>query len=68
MTDATQHLYDRWEKYHEEFLCGNASRETALAAYDDWLSAVEAPRHAEHEAREGGKLLRQIGVGKDRGE
>lgn len=62
MGKRQDHLYDRWAAYHEGFLSGEASRETALAAYDDWLSSVEAPRHAAFEAREGGKLLKSIGV------
>lgn len=62
MGKRQDHLYDRWNAYHEQFLCGEASRETALSAYEDWLDAVEQPRHAEFEARQGGNLLRQIGV------
>lgn len=62
MGERQDHLFDRWSAYHEAFLCGEASRETALSAYDDWLSSVDGPRHAAFEAEEGGKLLRGIGI------
>ena len=65
MSDIANGLHTRWLEYHQEFMCGGSSRETVLAAYDDWTSAVDSERQDAFDARQGGTLLRSIGVKTD---
>ena len=60
--DRAARLRHRWLEYDAEYQRGEASRECVLAAYTDWVDAVHAPRHEAFEAREGGKMLRDIGI------
>lgn len=62
MSDIADGLYTRWWAYHQEFMRGGSSREAVAVAYDDWTSAVDSGRQDAFDARQGGALLRSIGV------
>lgn len=62
-------LRNRWQQYDRAYMGDrsvpfDASREDVIAAYVDWVDAVDgAVIQPAFEAREGGKLLRSLGIG-----
>ena len=56
-------LRKRWLGYEMKMRFGDVSTETVKSAYCDYIAVHEAAIERAFQAREGAKLLRQIGVG-----
>lgn len=65
MRDGIRRLRQRWEEYDRKFRerhPDNVSAETVIAAYTDWADAMGGAVQDEFDARQGGHLLRGIGI------
>lgn len=55
-------LEARWREYDALYRLDQCSYEAVMASYQDWASAIQSLRQDEFEARQGAKVLYDIGI------